>query len=408
MTAPVASAGGSAPQYRMSGIAFTALLIFTQLPGVLSYTIPLPLLAEMGKELATDATSAFLVKLIAGAIGPAMAVGSLAGGLLADRIDRRWLVMVLGSMYIVAALAPYAVNSIELIVATRIAVGAAAGALMAIGFTMVGDYLPEQRRAGTIGMMSALNMITSLVSLPAAGFVAEAGWRTAFLLYLAIVPLVLLASPRALPAPRKPAADDHGQAAAGFGLRDLPWGLILLGLAVGIILTVPGIYMSFHLGSIGIEGTSTISMIFMTNSIVAAVFSSLFGRACARLSWKWLFVISFTSMGFGLLLMAYAPSIWIAVPAMLVMGVGMGWLAPAIPAKAVESVDEGRRGTVVGIVQGVAAAAPLAGLAVLEPLLPTVGTPGVMLAVGSLSLLLLLFYVLSRGDRPRAPQPALH
>ena len=40
--------------------------------------------------------------------------------------------------------------------------------------TMVGDYLPEDKRAGTIGMLSALNMVTALVSMPAAGFVAEA------------------------------------------------------------------------------------------------------------------------------------------------------------------------------------------------------------------------------------------
>lgn len=408
MSAPVAGAGGGAPQYQFSGIAFTALLIFTQLPGVLSYTIALPLLAEMGRELASDATSAFLVKLIAGAIGPAMAVGSLAGGLLADRIDRRWLLIGLGMAYIVAALAPYAVNSIELIVATRIVVGFAAGALMAIGFTMVGDYLPDEKRAGTIGLMSALNMIASLVSLPAAGFVAEAGWRTAFLLYLAIVPLVVLASRRALPVPRKQAQSGEGAAAPKTGLPDLPWGLLLLAAAVGAILTVPGIYMSFHLGSIGIDGTSTVSMIFMANSLVAAVFSGLFGAATARLSWKSIFLISFATMGFGLVLMAYAPSIWIAVPAMLVMGIGMGWLAPAIPAKAVESVDDGRRGTVVGIVQGVAAAAPLAGLAILEPQLQAVGTAGVMLAVGGLSLLLFLFYAASRGDRPRPPRPVLH
>ena len=183
---------------------------------------------------------------------------------------------------------------------------------------------------------------------------------------------------------------------------------MLLAVVVGIILTVPGIYISFHLASIGLGGTSTVAMIMMGNSLVAAVFSGFFGKATGRFSWKLIFVISFSTMGFGLVVLAYAPSVWFVVPAMLVMGIGMGWLAPGIPAKAVESVDDGRRGTVVGVVQGAAAAAPLVGLAVLEPLLPVVGTLGIMLAVAGLSLLLFAFYAVSRSDRPRAPQPALH
>ncbi|MDG2004853.1 MAG: MFS transporter [Novosphingobium sp.] len=390
---------GSAPQYQFTGGMFMALLIFTQLPGVLSYTIPLPMLAAMASDLAHDATSEFLIKLVAGAIGPAMAVGSLAGGLLADRIDRRWLLMSLGAIYIVAALAPYSIASLEVIVATRIIVGIAAGALMAIGFTMVGDYLPENKRAGTIGMMSALNMITALMSLPAAGFVAESGWRPAFLLYFAMVPLVVLAGRRALPVPRKQVDLQAGQSEANGGKLELPWGLIMLGVAVGIILTVPGIYFSFHLASVGLDGTSTVAMVMMGNSLIAAIFSASFGKATSRLSWKMIFVISFATLGFGLVLLALAANLWLVVVAMLVMGIGMGWLAPGIPAKAVESVGEGRRGTVVGIVQGAAAAAPLVGLTLLEPLVPVIGTLGVLLIVASLSLLLFLGYAVSRSDR---------
>jgi MFS family permease len=388
----------SAEHLQFSGLRFTVLLIFTQLPGVLAYTIPLPLLAEMAKELSHDTESAYLVKLISGGIGPAMALGALVGGWLADKFDRRWLLMGLGVLYVLSALSPYGFGDLNVIVATRLCVGLAAGALMSIGVTMVGDYLPENKRAGTIGMLSALNMVTSLVSLPAAGFVGEAGWRPAFLLYLAIVPVILLASPSPLPAPDKPSGSATGQSARQWWRLDLPWGLLLLALAIGVILTIPGIYVSFHLATVGLGKTSTVALLMMANSLTAAVFSAIFGKATQRYSWKLIFSIAFSSMGVGLIMLAFAPGIAVAIPALLLMGAGMGWLAPGIMAKAVASVEEGRRGTVVGAVQGASAVAPLVGLSLFEPL--QIGTAGVMLLVGTLSIALFLGYVLARSDRP--------
>lgn len=410
MAGPVTSEGspGDDPQYQFTGARFTALLIFTQLPGVLAYTIPLPLLAEMSKELAHDAASAYLVKLIVGVIGPAVAVGALGGGWFADNFDRRWLVMGLAALCLLSALTPYALADLEIILATRICVGVTAGALMAIGLTMVGDYLPAHKRAGTIGMLSALNMVTSLVSLPAAGFVGEGGWRPAFLLYLAIVPLIVLASPSRLPAPAKPAAVAVDVSGRKWWSLDLPWGLVLLSIAVGIILTIPAIYVSFHLASLGLGKTSTVAMLMMGNSLMAAIFSAIFGRAIGRYSWKVIFSIGFSAMGLGLVMFANAATIWLAIPALLVMGVGMGWLAPGIPALAVASVGEGRRGTVVGAVQGASAAAPLLGISLLEPLTPAIGTSGIMLVVAILSTALFLGYAISPSDRAAGPQPSLH
>jgi MFS family permease len=263
---------------------------------------------------------------------------------------------------------------------------------------MVGDYLPEDKRAGTIGMLSALTMVTSLVSLPAAGFVGEAGWRPAFLLDLAIAPVILLASPRPLPAPRKITEAATGRSARQWWRLDLPWGLLLLALAIGIILTIPGIYVSFHLAAVGLGKTSTVALMMMSNSLTATVFSAIFGKAPKRYSWKVIFTVAYSTMGIGLIMLAFAPGIAVALPALLLMGAGMGWLAPGIMAKAVDSVEEGRRGTVVGAVQGASAVAPLVGLSLFEPL--QIGTTGVMLLVGALSVALFLGYAVAPSDRP--------
>jgi MFS family permease len=389
--------GQTASSMTIADARFIALLIFTQLPNVLSFTIALPLLAGMARELAHDAGSGYLVKLVSGVLGPSMAIGALLAGWLADKTDRRWLLMGIGTLYVFVSVAPAVLGSLELIVAARFFTGMTASALMAIGLAMVADYLPEHRRAGTLGMLSALNMVASLLSLPAAGFVGNSGWRLPFLLYLLAAPVVFLASLRALPVPERHAPVTTTEGGGGRRFAALPGWLFVLALAVGTILTIPGIYVSFHLTSVGLGKTSTIGLLMMMNSMMAAGTSALFGRGWRR-SPRLVFCLGFSAMGVGLIMLAYAAGFAIAVPALLLMGAGMGLLAPSVMAQVVDTVEEGRRTKVVGVIQGTLSVAPLLVLTGLEPLLPLIGTRGVMLLVGILALTLFARYALLRRD----------
>jgi MFS family permease len=290
-------------------------------------------------------------------------------------------------------------SALGVIVAARFCTGLAAGALATIGMTMVGDYLPEAKRAGTIGMLSAVNMIGSVVTLPTAGWVGDAGWRAAFFLYLLAAPVIVLASLRSLPVPVRPAARSRQAVGKRQWSVGLPMGLILLAIAVGIILTIPGIYISFHLATIGLGKASTVGLLMMLNSLIAAVTSAMFGKAWRR-SPRAVFCCGFGTMTAGLFLLALGTGYPVVIPALLMMGTGMGLLAPSVMARVVGIVEEGRRGQSVGFANFILAIAPLFGITLLEPLMPEIGTRGVILAIGLLSAISFAAFALPRAGKP--------
>lgn len=388
MSGYVASGGKTVELKGMQTWRLIALLIFTQIPAVLAYTIALPILAEMAKELAHDATSGYLVKMISGILGPAMAVGSLLAGILADRYERRLLLLGMGAVFLVAGVVPTFTSDLTLIVASRALLGFTGAALAAVGYTMAGDYLPEDRRAKVIGMLSACGLVGSLSSMFVSGNVAGAlGWRPAFLLYLVAAPVLLLALPSKLPKPEKVASAGPAGIARPW-YSGLPWGLLLIALGAGTILAVPGIYVSFHLASVGFGKPTTVAYVMMLNSFTGVIGSALFGKLLEKTSQRVVFAGAFGLMALGLAIFAFAHGLAPVLLAMVLMGGTLGVIAPGMPALAVDRAEEGERGKMVGMVQGIGAAAPLIGVSALEPLLPVIHTGGVMLVVGMLSFLL--------------------
>lgn len=372
----------------ISPLRLLALLVSTQVPAVLGYTVALPILAEIAKALAHDATTGYLVKMISGILGPAMAIGSLLAGIMADRYDRRVLLLAMGSVFLVAGIIPAFASNLVVIVSSRALLGFAGAALAAVGYTMAGDYLPVERRAKIIGILSACGLVGSLVSMFVAGNVAAAfGWRSAFLLYLAAAPVVVLALPSRLPRPASRETTNSAGDRKPFYVG-LPWGLLLIALCAGTILAVPGIYVPFHLGSVGLGKPTTVAYIMMLNSFSGVVSSALFGKMLEKSSQRIVFTSAFGVMGLGLAIFAIVHGLAPVLLAMVLMGGTLGVIAPGMPALAVDRAAEGERGKTVGMVQGIGAAAPLIGVSALEPLLPVIHTGGVMLVVGALSLLL--------------------
>jgi predicted MFS family arabinose efflux permease len=365
-----------------------ALIILTQLPSALTLTVTAPLLAAMAADLVEPGTSPYLIKLVTGIVAPALIIGAPLGGWLADRLDRRPLLAMFGTVFIVSATAPAFLDSVGWIVVSRFFAGACSGALSTIGMAMVGYYYDQERRPSVIGILAFLTLSGSVLTLPIAGAVADTGWRNAFLIFLALVPLVLLALVRSLPPPAREATPGAARPQTFGGLPRIPLALLVIAIANGLALNLAGIFYSFYFTELGVKEVSTISLLLMYQALVGGVATLLFGRAHKRFSSTTIFIVCMACTALGLGTQGLTNDWRIAGASLTLTGIAMGWLVANISTTTIALVDEHQRGAALGIVRAVSALATLLGIS--QPLQTALGIKGIFLSVATLCALVMV------------------
>lgn len=356
------------------------------------------MLSKISTSLAHSQIDAYMVKMISGVIGPAMVVGAAFAGVLADKVDRRPVMVGAGLLFAVTGVAPFFLTSLPIILVARFATGVSAVAIATIGAAMVGDHFDEAERPRWMGALSAVGMVTAVVSLPLAGLIADAGWRWPFLIYLSgilIAALSYVAMKPAAPRQRTEAVAPTAKMSA----RKYPVELIILALIIGALLNLPGIYISFYLRDLGAGNPSAVGFALMLNALVAAMLSALYGRIRRRLSVRTVFQFGFGGVAAGLGLLALAHSYLLAIVGLLVMGVGMGWLSPNLMSAVADEVDEQHRGRAFGSVNSAMAIAPAVGVTAVEPLVTRIGIAGVLLLTAGLAAVTLVVIIAREQTR---------
>jgi predicted MFS family arabinose efflux permease len=156
----------------LSGIQFTHILDFM---------IMMPLGPQLLRTLHID-THEF------GLLLSSYTFAAAASGLLAatyvDRFDRRRLMLVLYSLFIVATLCCGLAPNFTFLLIARALAGAFGGILGALVQTMVADIIPFERRGQAMGTVMSAFSLSTVAGVPLGLFLAnhlgELGWRAPF------------------------------------------------------------------------------------------------------------------------------------------------------------------------------------------------------------------------------------
>ncbi|WP_395337000.1 MFS transporter [Novosphingobium sp. BL-8H] len=374
-----------------------ALIAFATMSGVANSTLS-PILPQIEREFGA-AQGHVTVTMVLTVLGLGVLIGSPLGGWLADRLGHRRVMVASALLYGLAGCAVMFAGTLEQAVLGRLVVGIALGSMGAAAFSVIGDYWDEAGRNFWSGMIPSVGALAGMALSIVAGEMADAAWRSSFLIYGVGFIAALLALV-GIPG-RAATTRERSATATGIPLHVLP-SILGFGLIVGSIATGTSAYLPHRLVDVGIVSSSGRAIAALSGAATVVLTGFAYGRIRRLISLDLAFVFGAACSGFGLLIMAYAPTAPMVSFGMAIEGVGIGVLMPSLMVYAIGLSDESNRGRVIGLMKGAIFGGPFLVQFALDPIRLHAGASAA-LAILSASggVLALWFAVRWLGRRPK-------
>jgi MFS family permease len=328
---------------RPAGRAQALVLLLSSCLGVLGAVLLAPVLPRIQDAFAGTPGVETLTPIVLTA--PALVIGltAMVAGRIVDRVGRKRLLVGALVAYAVVGTAPLWLDSLPLIVVSRVLVGLTEAAIMTCCTTLLADYFAGPRRERYFGLQVVFTTVAATLFFALGGALGSHDWRTPFWLYAVSLPLAAAAARFVWqPAPARRTRQ----------LPPLPWAQLAAPVAVtlvgGLVFYVLIVELSFKLDAIGVESTGTIGAVSAISSLGTAVGAFTFGRV-ARLGPAATVPAAFALSGIGLLGLGFADSVPAVVVAAVVTGLGNGLLLPAMLSWALGSLSFEQRGRGTGV-----------------------------------------------------------
>jgi len=388
-----------APQQHISlGLTGRAALIaFATMSGVANSTLS-PILPQIEREFGA-ASGHVTVTMVLTILGLGVLIGSPLGGWLGDRLGHRRVMFASGLLYGLAGCGILFAATPEQAVLGRLIVGIALGSMGAAAFSVIGDYWDEAGRNFWSGVIPSVGALAGMALSIVAGSLADTAWRTSFLIYA----VGFVAAALALAGiPEKPAtARGRAAAASGIPARLLP-SILGFGLIVGSIATGTSAYLPHRLVDVGVATSSGRAIVALSGAATVVLTGFAYGRIRRLISLDLAFVFGAACSGFGLLIMAYAPTAPMVAGGMAIEGVGIGVLMPSLMVYAIGLSDESNRGRVIGLMKGAIFGGPFLVQFVLDPFRLHAGASAALAILSASGAVLALWFAVRwLGRRPK-------
>ncbi|KQU44368.1 hypothetical protein ASG84_12780 [Rhodococcus sp. Leaf278] len=331
---------GSEPgvQQRTPGRTQGILLVSMSCLPVLGAVLLAPIQPQMLDEFADTPGVEALVPLTITA--PALMIGLLAlgAGRVIDKVGRIRLLTFALVVYSLFGIAPFFLDSLPLIVASRLGVGVAEAAIMTCCTTLIADYFSGKDRARYFGLQVVFTSLSAVVFIGLGGALAQNDWRTPFWLYtvgvvFAILTPILLWQPRSTTTMQDLVAS-------------IRWRPLLKPLAVtlfgGAVFYTPIVQIPIKLDAVGVNNTATIGIVSALVALATALAALTFGRV-SDAGPKMLLPIAFGASGIGLAVVGLASNPLFVAVGGIIASAGCGLLLPTLLHWVVSDLDYAQR-----------------------------------------------------------------
>lgn len=262
------------------------------------------------------------VRLVVTMPSLAIAVAAPLAGRLVDRIGAGPLLVASTALYATAGASALFLDALWAILLSRLWIGAAAAGAMTSSSTLAAALLDEAERARFFGRQASVMSLAGVVSVALGGLLASRHWRAPFVLYLAAVPVFLIAL-RFVPfGAAPPAKAPEEQTDRSWRRLPIYASTIVAMIFVFIVpLEVPFLLVRRNASVAGFAVAMT--------TLFAAVSSLWVVRARAASPGVWL-ARSFGAMGVGYLIVGLGDGLVVRLIGLAVAGAGSGLIMPRV------------------------------------------------------------------------------
>lgn len=320
---------GSAVQREAGVIQGITIVLTGFLPilAIVSLTVAVPSIMGHFNDIENVG---LLAPVLVSAPGLTIAIFAPVFGLFVDRVGRRPFLIFGALLYGFAGVAPYFLDNIYHIIASRLVLGIAEAAILTIMNTLIADYWDTNGRRRWLMFQGIAGPALAAGVIAASGFLTEYRWNGTFLVY-SVAFLLFIAIYLFLFEPSKKQAVHNETEAADDNPR-----YHLMGLVFVVTLLLSSLYYVWIIqggrafNEVGVSDPSGLGVLFSVVSFCVPLGAVIFGIMSARLSAPMQLLITFTTLGVGLAMIGYFRNPYWMVVGLIVQQTAAGMSVPTL------------------------------------------------------------------------------
>ncbi|MFD1795062.1 MFS transporter [Paracoccus aurantiacus] len=388
---------------RAWGVMLAAMLT------IMSNATITPALPGIQALFSDNPNAELLTRMLVTAPSLTVAIVAPFAGVLIDRLGRRPALFFGLLVYAVAGTAGLYLQSLEMILVSRLVLGLGVAAIMTAQAALIGDYFEGPARGRLMGyQMGAVNL-GGLVFVMTAGMLAEHSARLPFLIYalsLAFFPILWWL----LPEPKRTAGGVDQAHPADPG--EPGWPATVATMSIAAILTFVIFYsiptqLPYHLVDIGLADPHYAGEVMAAMMFSAAVMAVVSGWVRPWLGRIGTPVTGYALLAAGFALLSVASTLVASMLGTALIGAGLGFCVPTFVTTALNASPAHRRGLVSGFVTSAFFLGQFLSPIVSQPIITTWGYQRAFMiaAAGCVALALILALTLKRRP-PQMDKPS--
>ncbi|WP_246225966.1 MFS transporter [Chelativorans xinjiangense] len=328
-----------------------ALLFAASLTTMANATIS-PALGGLSELFADHPNARFVTTLLVPAPSLTFIFCAPLAGLAADRLGRRWLLLIGILLFAITGSAGLYLPDLTSILMSRLALGLAVAMIMTSQTALLGDYYEGTALKRLAGLQVSARNFGGFTFITLAGWLAATSPRLPFAVYaLPVLLLLLVCRAIAEPAIRRDRAAAPCQSLVSLGEKWLGpmMGLAALQMGTTALFFIMPTQVPFLLEARGYDSASGTGMVLGALTLAGGLAALAYHRASGRFGEVGVFAIGYVLMALGFAGIASRPEFAATLAGAVAIGLGFALVMPNFVALALTIAPAQCRGVVGGI-----------------------------------------------------------